>query len=98
MPYSDHFHFTLAGVASLMAVTSRPVSGGGWAHTAADTLDKLDVRAVREAAVTTARLLLRMATAPEALPVGREPPDAVQRALVEAGLEEPLRVQGAWPF
>ena len=98
VPYSDHFTFTLAGNASLMAVTSRPTSGGGWGHTAADTLDKLDVRTVREAAVATARILLRMAVAPDALPVGREPPDAVQRALVEAGLEGPLRVQGVWPF
>jgi hypothetical protein len=81
-----------------MAVTSRPASGGGWGHTAADTLDKLDIRAVREAAVTTARFLLRLAAAPEGLPAGREPPQVVRRALVEAGLEEPLRVQGAWPF
>ena len=57
VPYSDHFHFTLAGIASLMAVTSRPASGGGWAHTAADTLDKLDMHAVREAAVATARIV-----------------------------------------
>ena len=56
------------------------------------------MRAVREAAVATTRILLRMAVAPETLPVGREPPEAVQRALVEAGLEEPLRGQGAWPF
>jgi Zn-dependent M28 family amino/carboxypeptidase len=98
VPYSDHFSFTLAGVASLMAVTSRPPTGGGWGHTAADTLDKLDKHAVREAAVTTARLLLRMAVAPEGLPIGRKSPDAVRDALVEAGLEEPLRAQGAWPF
>jgi hypothetical protein len=81
-----------------MAVTSQPVTGGGWAHTAADTLDKLDLRAVREAAVTTARLLLRMAVAPADLPVGRESPQAVQRALVEAGLEAPMRARGEWPF
>jgi Zn-dependent M28 family amino/carboxypeptidase len=98
VPYSDHFSFTLAGVASLMAVTSRPSSGGGWGHTAADTLDKLDMHAVREAAVATARLLLRMAVEPEGLPVGREPADAVRDALVEAGLEEPMRARGAWPF
>jgi Iap family predicted aminopeptidase len=98
VPYSDHFHFTLAGIASLMAVTSPPPSGGGWAHTAADTLDKLDVRAVREAAVATARLLLRMAAAPKGLPTERESPEAVRDALVEAGLEAPMRARGEWPF
>jgi hypothetical protein len=71
----------------------------GFEYTAAaDTLDKLDMCIVREAAGAAARALLRMVVAPEALPVGRERPEAVQRALVEAGLEAPLRRQGAWPF
>jgi aminopeptidase YwaD len=98
VPYSDHFSFTLVGVSSLMAVTSSPGPGQGWGHTAADTLDKLDLRTVREAAVATARLLLRMATEPDALPAGRQPPSAVQEALIAAGVDEPLRVRGEWPF
>lgn len=98
VPYSDHFSFTLVGVSSLMAVTSSPGPGQGWGHTAADTLDKLDLRNVREAAVTLARLLLRMAAEPDALPVGRQPPSAVRGALVAAGVDEPLRVRGEWPF
>ena len=98
VPYSDHFSFTVAGISSLMAVTSSPGTGHGWAHTAADTLDKLDLHAVRSAAATTARLLLRMAMAPDTLPTQRQTPEAVQRALKAAGLEEPLRVRGAWPF
>ena len=98
VPYSDHFSFTLAGVASLMAVTSSSGTGRGWGHTAADTLDKLDIRAVREAAATTARILLRMAMAPDALPDERQSPDDVKRALIEAGLEGPMRIRRAWPF
>jgi hypothetical protein len=97
VPYSDHFAFTLAGISSLMAVTSSPGSGHGWAHTAADTLDKLDMRAMREAAATTARILLRMALDPETLPRSRRPPEEVKQALIDAGLEEPLRIRGAWP-
>jgi len=96
--YSDHFSFTVAGLASLMAVTSRPGEGHGWAHTAADTLDKIDMWPLREAAVTTARLLLRMAAAPGGLPASRQSPEAVRQALVDAGLEEPLRIRGEWPF
>jgi aminopeptidase YwaD len=98
VPYSDHFHFTLAGVASLMAVTSSPGEGRGWGHTAADTLDKIELRELRQAAATTARILLYMATSPESLPGERTSPEEVQKALKAAGLEEPMRVRGAWPF
>jgi hypothetical protein len=98
VPYSDHFSFTLAGISSLMAVTSSPGPGTGWGHTAADTLDKLNMRELREAATTMARILLRMAMDPDALPRGRQDPDAIERALAEAGLEDPMRVRGAWPF
>ena len=96
--YSDHFSFTLAGVSSLMAVTSSPGSGRGWAHSAADTLDKLELRPLREAAATTARILLHMALQPEGLPERRRSTAEVRDALVAADLEQPLRLQGRWPF
>jgi Zn-dependent M28 family amino/carboxypeptidase len=98
VPYSDHFTFTLAGISSLMAATSSPGPGRGWGHTAADTLDKLDVRSLREATATMARILLRLAMAPEGLPLQRQTVDQVKGALAEAGIEEPLRARGAWPF
>jgi Zn-dependent M28 family amino/carboxypeptidase len=98
VPYSDHFSFTVAGVSSLMAVTSRPDSGHGWAHTAADTFDKLDLRPLREAAATTARILLRLATEPELLPTKRRSSQEVEQALIDAGVDEPLRIRGEWPF
>lgn len=98
VPYSDHFSFTLAGVASLMAVTSSPGEGRGWGHTAADTLDKIELRELRQAAAATARILLHMAASPESLPAERTSAESVQEALRAAGLEEPMRVRGAWPF
>ncbi len=98
VPYSDHFNFTLAGISSLMAVTSPPGDGRGWAHTAADTLDKVSVRSLREAAATLARLLLHMAADPDALPWERRSPEEVKKALIAAGLEDKLRLQGRWPF
>jgi hypothetical protein len=96
--YSDHFSFTLVGIPSLMAVTSSPGMGHGWAHTAADTLDKLELRPLREAAVTTARLLLRMAMQPHGLPVQHKTQKEVKQVLVAAGIDEPLRIRGEWPF
>ena len=95
---TDHFAFTVAGISSLWAVTSPAPSGQGWVHTAADTLDKIDARTLREAAATVARILLRMALEPEKLPRGRKPPAAVHQAIADAGLEKILRLQGRWPF
>jgi Iap family predicted aminopeptidase len=96
--HSDHFPFVLRGVPACTVNTTSPPDGGSWAHTAADTLDKLDVRELREVAGTLARVLLRMATAPRGLPSERQSPAGVEQALVEAGLEEPLRAQRSWPF
>jgi Zn-dependent M28 family amino/carboxypeptidase len=96
--HSDHFPFVLSGVPSVAAHTSRPRGGDHWAHTPGDTLDKLDVRELREATGTVARLLLRAAAAPGRLPRARQTPAAVEKALVEAGLQESLRIQGWWPF
>ncbi len=69
VPYSDHYPFVQAGdVPALMAVTSSPGEGRGWAHTQADTLDKLELRPMREAVAAAARVLLRLAVEPERLP------------------------------
>ena len=58
---SDHFAFSLAGIPAVWAVTSAPApASGGWGHTSADTLDKLEPRMVRMTAASLTRLLLRM--------------------------------------
>lgn len=96
--HSDHFPFVLSGVPACAAHTAAPPDGGSWAHTAADTLDKLDLGELREAAGAIARILLRLAAAPDGLPCGLQPPTAVRQALVDAGLEDSLRLQRSWPF
>ncbi len=99
LAHSDHFPFVLAGVPSIAVMTSFPRSGsGGWIHTTADTLDKLDLRELCEAAGTAARILLRMAMNPDGLPKQRHTEETVRQALIDAGIEESLRVQGEWPF
>jgi Zn-dependent M28 family amino/carboxypeptidase len=95
---SDHFPFSLAGLNGVWAVTSQPPSGHGWVHTAADTLDKVDLRLLRQTAGTTARLLLRMAAEPALLPRGCRPPEEVKKLVTEAGFEKALRFKGKWPF
>ena len=95
---SDHFPFSLAGVSSVWAVTSSAPPGRGWVHYSADTLDKIEPRLLRQTAATVARLLLRMAAEPEALPRGCQSPAAVQELVTEARFEETLRFIGRWPF
>jgi Zn-dependent M28 family amino/carboxypeptidase len=95
---SDHFPFSLAGVSGVWAVTSHPPMGGGWVHSSADTLDKLEPRILRQTASTIARLLLRMANDPAGLPRGRKPPEVVKKSVTEAGFEKALRMRGRWPF
>ncbi len=95
---SDHFPFSLAGVQSVWALTSHPATGGGWVHTSGDTLDKVDLRLLRQSAATLIRVLWRMSSAPEALPRVRRTPQEVQKQVSEAGFEKSLRASGRWPF
>lgn len=64
--HSDHFPFLMAGVPTGgMEPVARDLSGRGYGHTRYDTLDKLSIRGLREAAALGARLALRMASADE---------------------------------
>lgn len=96
IPFSDQFPFTLEGVPSAFIATG---GGGprGWGHTAADTLDKVDVRAIRNAAAVVARLVVRVA-GDRAWPGRRRTPDETRAALQAQGVEAQLRLLGAWPF
>ncbi|HEY3107961.1 MAG TPA: M20/M25/M40 family metallo-hydrolase [Chloroflexota bacterium] len=61
--YADHFPFSVAGVPS-GTLGSRPqpgMVGRGWGHTPADTVDKVNPKALQAAAALVARLLLRTA-------------------------------------
>ncbi len=95
---SDHFSFSAVGISSLMAVTSSPGQGRYWVHSPADTLDKLDVSTLRDAAATTARILLRMSLDPEKLPKGRKSAEEVKTIIIEKGWEKLLRMQNRCPF
>ena len=95
---SDHFPFSLAGLSAVWAVSTFSHAGGGWVHSGADTLDKVELRTLRQTSGVVARLLLRMAVEPAGLPRGRKSPDEVKKLLIDAGLEKGLRLSGRWPF
>jgi Zn-dependent M28 family amino/carboxypeptidase len=97
-PYSDQFSFTMLGIPVAEAASTSPGPGNYWRHSTGDTLDKLQLRVLRQASASAARILLRIASAPGWLPKKHLEAEAVRQALVAAGLETPLRVQGRWPF
>lgn len=96
VPFSDQFPFTLEGVPSAFIATGG--SGPrGWGHTSADTLDKVDLRAVRNTAAAVARLVVRVGN-DASWPARRRSPDETRAALQAQGVEAELRLLGAWPF
>lgn len=95
---SDHFPFSLAGNSAVWALTSHPSQPAPWGHTSADTVDKVDLRILRQTTATLTRLLLRMACEPANLPRGLRTPEIVKKYLIDAGFEKSLRQNGKWPF
>jgi aminopeptidase YwaD len=94
---SDHFPFSLAGIQAVWALTSSAPSGA-YIHTAADTLDKVEPRLLRQTAAALTRVLWRMTSDPAGIPQGRKTPDELQKDLAAAGFETALRAAGHWPF
>ena len=93
-PYSDHYPFMAAGIPCAHFASRSPgQTGRGWLHTAADTLDKVDQRAIQGDAIKVARTLLRLTTAAE-LPMRSRTPTEVGIMLQAAGLLEVLAVEG----
>ena len=82
--FSDHYPFLLKGVPTggLQSVP-KGTGGRGYGHTRYDTLDKVTVRELQDAAVMAARLALRFANCPD-WPVERR-----SVAAVEALFEDP---------
>ena len=60
--FSDHFPFFMAGVPTGgMESAEKSLAGRGYGHTYHDTVDKVDLRSLRDASALAARLTLRMA-------------------------------------
>ena len=94
VPHSDHFPFALKGLSTLMAVTSRPDLPAQWAHTTADTLDKIKFNELKQACATAARIIMRMAMSPDDLPKIRYSEKQVREFIVKHGHEEAMKAQG----
>jgi Zn-dependent M28 family amino/carboxypeptidase len=94
-PHSDHWPFVARGVPGLLVSSEGDDRGRGWGHTAADTLDKLDRRTLRESAILVTGVVAALA---DWEPIERRSSAAVVAALEREGLAPGMRVTGDWPF
>ena len=80
--HSDHYPFLMAGAPTggIGRVSKKKAGGRGYGHTRYDTLDKVNLTGLREAAVLSARLALRIASM-EDWPVSRRSQDEVTAVL-----------------
>ncbi|WP_284011170.1 M28 family metallopeptidase [Haloarcula pelagica] len=95
-PHSDHWPFVQWGVPGCHVMSETTDTGRGWAHTHADTLEKLDVRTLREQAVFLTELAVQFAS--EAFEPGRREPEGVARRLEAEDTAPGMRLTGDWPY
>jgi len=92
--------FSLRGIhtASLRGGAGfKALSGSrGWGHTKADTIDKVDIRDLRESAANLARILLRMANSEE-LPFKQKTKGEIKEMLEHYGYDEVMKVLDSYP-
>lgn len=98
VPYSDHFSFFLHGVPALMMANGDPKMPHAGPHTWGDTLDKVDVRGLRNSTAFAARAMLHLAHDPAVLPARHARPSEVRQTLARSGHKPLLQAQGRWPF
>jgi Zn-dependent M28 family amino/carboxypeptidase len=94
-PHSDHWPFVARGVPGLLVSSDGDDRGRGWAHTRADTLDKLERRTLRESAILVTALVADLADADR---IERRDPAAIAADLEREDVATGLRVTGDWPF
>jgi Zn-dependent M28 family amino/carboxypeptidase len=95
-PHSDHWPFVQWGVPGYHVMSTSEEVGRGWGHTFADTLDKLEVRDLREQAILLTALVVDLAS--EDRTVERRSPEAIVDDLEDQDLAEGMKITGDWPY
>ncbi|WP_331232591.1 M28 family peptidase [Natronorarus salvus] len=95
-PHSDHWPFVTWGVPGYHVMSDTGELGRGWGHTFADTLDKVEVRTLREQAVLLTDLVVDLAS--EGFSVEHKTPEEIAGALEDERQAEGMRVIGDWPY
>ncbi|UPV99506.1 M28 family peptidase [Halorussus gelatinilyticus] len=95
-PHSDHWPYVQWGVPGYHVMSETGDEGRGWGHTYADTLDKLEVRDLREQAVLLTELTVRLAG--DDLDVARKDPEEIAAALEDEDQAAGMKIIGDWPY
>jgi len=95
-PHSDHWPFTRWGVPGYLVSSKSEQSGRGWAHTPADTIDKLDIRDLREQALFLTELVCQLSD-PE-VTIAHKDPSEIANRLTQKGFKEAMQVTNDWPY
>lgn len=96
VPHSDHWPFVQHGVPGYMVSGETGDRGRGWGHTAADTLDKLESRNLREQAILLTSLVVDIAG--DDVAVNGRDTDAIAADLEAEGKAKGMKITGDWPF
>lgn len=95
-PHSDHWPYVQWGVPGYHVMSETGDEGRGWGHTHADTLDKLEVRDLREQAILLTELTVRLAD--ERFEVTHKDPEDIAAALEAEDQAEGMKIIGDWPY
>ncbi len=95
-PHSDHWPFVQQGAAGAQGRTIAEGSGRGWGHTHGDTLDKLDVRDLRETSVLLTAGVLKLAEADRKIDAVDD--TEIREATVDQRFDVGMKATGSWPW
>lgn len=95
-PHSDHWPFVQRGVPGYHAMSKTDDEGRGWGHTYADTLDKLEIRNLRESAILLTELVVELADNDREFE--RKGDKELIEMLEDQNLAEGMKIVGDWPF
>ena len=96
VPHSDHWPFVRWGVPGYMVSSTSEERGRGWGHTAADTLDKLESRTLREQSILLTELVVDVAGADVEIP--HEDPETMAQYLKDEDQATGMKKTNGWPY
>ncbi|WP_290814831.1 M28 family metallopeptidase [Halovivax sp.] len=95
-PHSDHWPFVQRGIPGSQGLSETDDEGRGWGHTHADTLDKMDVRDLRDLTIYCATAVAKLAERDREIePVGE---DVIREMAVDGGYDVGMKAIGHWPW
>ncbi|WP_049970967.1 M20/M25/M40 family metallo-hydrolase [Haladaptatus cibarius] len=95
-PHSDHWPFVKWGVPGYHVMSETGSEGRGWGHTFADTLDKVEVRDLREQAILLTELTVHLAS--DEFEVSHKDPEEIADALEAEDQAAGMKIIGDWPY